>query len=454
MYCNITTNVPRLHGKMIKEIKIIDDKKFDALIVGAGPAGTAAALTIANAGLKVALIERGSYPGAKNVMGGVLYRHAIEKAIPEFWKEAPLERHIIEQQYWLLSKDSNISIGHRSEKFAQEPYNRFTVLRAKFDAWFAKQADNAGAYIIPKTVVKDLILDGGKVVGVSTDRPEGDLFADVVILCDGVNSLLAKKIGLRKEFKNVHLALAVKEIVSMPRGKIEDRFNLEGEEGATIDVYGKVARGMEGTGFIYTNKDSLSVGIGVILSDLVKSRVRPYDLLEEMKNHPAIRRVIAGGEPREYMAHMIPEGGFNAMPRIYADGVLVAGDAAMMVNGFHREGSNLAMTSGRLAGETVIFAKKVDDFGMKTLSRYKDLLEESFILKDLKKYRNLPGHIATHPQLFSTYPEMLNQAADEFLTIDGIPKKDKQRKIRNIVSGHASGWTILKDIYKSWRAFG
>lgn len=444
---------------------ITHDHKFDAVVVGAGPAGTSAALTMARAGLKVALIERGNYPGAKNVMGGVLYRHAAEKLVPEFWKEAPLERHIIEQQYWVLSSDSNVTIGHRSEKFARQPFNRFTVLRAKFDAWFAKQADAAGAYIIPKTVVNDLITRNGQVVGVSTDRPEGDLYADVVILCDGVNSLLAKKVGLRHEkdemisgpprqLDTCNFALAVKEIIAMPRGKIEDRFNLEGDEGATIDIYGEVARGMEGTGFIYTNKESLSVGIGVILADLVRTRIRPYELLEEMKNHPVIKRVIAGGEPREYLAHMIPEGGYRAMPRVYGDGVLVAGDAAMMVNGFHREGSNLAMTSGRLAAETVIDAKEAGDYSAKTLSRYRELLEDSFVLKDLKKYRNLPGYIAAHPEIFSLYPEMINQVADEFLTIDGVPKKEKQRLVWRIIRSHRSPWRILKDIYKSWRAFG
>ncbi len=264
---------------------------------------------MAKAGLKVALIERGSYPGAKNVMGGVIYRQALDEQFPNVWEDAPLERYIIEQRYWILSRDSNISISHRSEKFTKKPYNRFTVLRAKFDAWYAKQAEEAGAYLITKTVVKDIISCDGQVIGVSTDRPDGDIFADVVILCDGANSLLAEKIGLRSKIKTKNLALAVKEIIHMPRGKIEDRFNLESDEGATIDIYGKVARGMQSTGFIYTNKDSLSVGIGVVLSDLVKYRAKPYELLEEMKNHPVIRRIIAGGEPREYLAHMIPEGG-------------------------------------------------------------------------------------------------------------------------------------------------
>jgi len=428
--------------------------KFDSIVVGAGPAGTSAALKMAKAGLKVALIERGSYPGSKNVMGGVIYRQALEDDFPDIWDIAPLERYIIEQRYWILSQDSNISISHRSEKFTKKPYNRFTVLRAKFDAWYAKQAEEAGVYLITKTVVTELLTQDGAVIGVSTDRPDGELLADVVILCDGANSLLAQKIGLRQEIETKNVALAVKEIIHMPRGKIEDRFNLEGDEGATIDIYGKVTRGMEGTGFIYTNKDSLSVGIGVVLSDLVENRARPYELLEEMKNHPAIRRIISGGESREYLAHMIPEGGYKAVPKVYGDGVLIAGDAAMMVNGFHREGSNLAITSGKLAAATVIDAKKTNDFSTRMLSRYRHLLDESFVMMDLKKYRNLPEHIATHPDIFSTYPDMLNEAADEFLTIDGVPKKEKQRRIWKIIKRHRSLKRIAADVYRSWRAFG
>lgn len=387
-------------------------------------------------------------------MGGVIYRQALADSFPQLWDDAPLERYIIEQRYWILSQDSNISISHRSEKFTQRPYNRFTVLRAKFDAWYAKQAELAGVYLITKTVVNDLIIQDGQVIGVATDRPDGELLANVVILCDGANSLLAQKAGLRPEIETKNVALAVKEIVHMERSKIEDRFNLEADEGATIDIYGKVARGMEGTGFIYTNKDSLSIGIGVVLSDLVKSRAKPYELLEEMKDHPAIRRIIAGGEPREYLAHMIPEGGFKAVPKVYGDGVLVAGDAAMMVNGFHREGSNLAITAGKLAAATVVDAKRVNNYSTRALGRYRQLLDESFVMMDLKKYQNLPEHIATHPDFFSTYPDMLNEAAGEFLTIDGIPKKEKQRRIWKIVKRHRSIRRIAADIYKSWRAFG
>lgn len=433
----------------------INSDGFDVIVVGAGPAGTAAAYTLAKAGVKVALIERGIYPGAKNVMGGVIYSQPVDAVIPNFLETAPLERHIIEQQYWLLSPGAAFSTNHRSIEYASQPNSRYTVLRAKFDAWFAAQADAAGACLITNTVVSRLLVDKGRVVGISTDRPQGDLFAPVVILADGVNSLLAQQIGLRGEIDRANLALAVKEIIAMPRGKIEDRFHLEKNEGVTIDLYGNAARGMTATGFIYTNKDSLSVGLGIILKDLVKSNLTPYDLLDEMKNHPTVKPLLAGGEPREYMAHMIPEGGYRAMPKLYSDGVMVAGDAAMMVNGFHREGSNLAMTSGKMAAQTAIEAIENNDFSVRTLSSYETRLNNSFVLKDLRKHRNFPQYVSSRPQFFNLYPQMINDATAEFLTVDSVSKKRKQLRIwREIIKKRRPVRKLLRDIYQGWRAFG
>lgn len=87
------------------------DERFDVIVVGAGPAGAAAAYTMAKSGLKVALIERGEFPGSKNLFGGVVYRKQLEDLIPDFWQEAPLERTIVEQRLWILAEDSAASLG-------------------------------------------------------------------------------------------------------------------------------------------------------------------------------------------------------------------------------------------------------------------------------------------------------------------------------------------------------
>ncbi len=169
-------------------------EKFDSVVVGAGPAGVAAAYTMAKAGLNVLVLEKGEKPGAKNVFGGVIFKHHTEQIAPEFWKTAPIERRVVEYQYWFLSKDSHVLVSHRNQRFNSQ-YNAFTVHRAKFDPWFAKLAEDAGATIINRTTADDVIKDNGRIVGVKTER--GDIYADVVIAADGVNSILARQAGLR-----------------------------------------------------------------------------------------------------------------------------------------------------------------------------------------------------------------------------------------------------------------
>ncbi len=432
-------------------------EKFDAIVVGAGPAGTAAAATMARAGLSVVLLERGEYPGAKNVMGGVMYGRMAAEVVPEFWLQgAPIERVVVEERVWLATEDGAVSLGHRSPHMAFHPDgcpNAFTVLRAKWDRWFAQKAEEAGAFLVPSTTVEDVLWQDGRVVGVRTGREEGDLYADVVVLCDGVNSALVQRARLRDHpVEPHHLALGVKEVVGLPAEVIESRFNLEPGQGATVEIYGAVTQGMSGYGFLYTNRDSVSVGVGVLVSHLMRTRITPYDLLEGLKRHPLVRPLLAGGETLEYSAHAIPEGGLRAMPKLYGDGVLVAGDAAMMVNGLHREGSNLAMTAGRLAGETVIEAKRRGDFSARTLALYAAKLEESFVLKDLRKYRNLPDLVERRPDLFTTYVELANRAAHEMLTVDGVPKRDKQRKIWREVTARRPVWHLVRDLYEVWKA--
>jgi electron transfer flavoprotein-quinone oxidoreductase len=431
----------------------VTDDAFDAIVVGAGPAGTAAAYLLGKAGWQVVLIERGDYPGAKNVMGGILYRQAMEEVIPSFWKEAPVERHINEQRVWILASDSACSFGYKSDQLAREPYNAFTILRARFDPWFAEQAEEAGAILIPQTVVEDLIFEGDRVVGVRTGREEGDLFAPVVILAEGVNSILARKAGLHPEISSHQVALAVKETILLAPEKIEDRFNLEEDEGTAIEIIGENTKGLIGTGFIYTNRESLSVGVGVLLQDLVRSKLAPHDLIEGMKAHPLIRRLLAGGEVQEYAAHLIPEGGWAGIPSLYRNGLMVAGDAAMLVNSIHREGSNMALTSGRLAAETAIRAKAREDFSANALGDYKRALDESFVLQDLRKYRHVSDFFSRQTHFFSLYPQVLNEAAKEMLLVDGASKQEKLQRIREMVFSRRSRWGILKDLYRLWRAF-
>ena len=403
------------------------DEKFDCIVVGGGVAGLSAACVAARGGLKVALVERGIAPGSKNVMGGVLYRQPTEQIFPEFWKSAPVERPVAQQSLWVLGKKGALEIGVKNPARTREPFNAFTVLRAKFDKWLGKQVAGAGALIIPETVATDVITRKGAVVGVRTDREDGDIYADVVIAADGIFSNLALKAGLRKEWRSDQVSLAVKEVIALPSEKIEDRFHLSNGAGATIELVGEASGGLMGIGFIYTNRDSLSVGVGVMLSDLAKHRRNPNDILENLESHEVVRPLLAGGVVREYVAHMIPEGGYESIPRVYTDGMLVVGDAAGLVNSFHREGSNLAMQSGRLAAETAVEAVKKGNFSSRFLSRYRDRLDDSFVMKDMRQYEGLGNYLVKRPQYFTLYPDLVNEVLFEFFSIDSVPKRQKLR---------------------------
>ncbi len=429
-------------------------EEFDVIVVGAGPAGLAAAMTAVRNGMKTIVIERGEFPGAKNVMGGVLYTQPTSRLIPEFYQEAPLERPVVEQRYAFLEGDNAFTAGYRAPAWADPPYNAHTVLRAKFDRWLAKKAEAEGVLIITETVVEDLLYKGDAVVGVRTGRAEGDVRGKVVILAEGVNALIAKKAGLHTQLGPEHVAVAVKEIISLPREKIEDRFCLEEGQGATLELLGGATAGMIGTAFIYTNQDSLSVGIGCLLSEMVKRQANPNDLLERLKAHPFVRKLIQGGETKEYMGHLIPEGGYKAIPKMYRQGVMVVGDAGMLVNGIHREGSNLAMVSGMAAGEVAAGAINSHDLSEQSMKLYQDRLKETFVLKDLYKYRNSAHLFEENPQFFTTYPEILSGAAREFFTVDSMPKADKQKKIWKMVTGKRAKGDLIRDMWKLWRTMG
>ncbi len=431
------------------------EETFDVAIVGAGPAGISAACLLAAKGVKTIVMERGEYPGSKNISGGVLYGYDLAQVLPDYEeKNCPIERNIVESRLWFLSREGGYSLAYRDRVFTGERKNNsFTVGRAKFDRWFAEQARARGALVVCGTGVTDLLRDiHQRVVGVRTDRADGDIRAKVILLADGINSPLAAKTGFRPEPKSYQVALAVKEVVELGEEVIQERFNVEPGNGVTTEILGQVTQGMNGVAVIYTNRKSLSLCIGANLSDLSQHKIRPYEMMESFKEHPMVAPLIAGGKSIEYTAHWIAEGGYDAIPQLCGDGFLIAGDSAMLFNALHREGSNLAMTSGRLAAEAILEARGKGDFSRSGLQGYISRLQNSYILKDLKKYRNFGRFLKTHPELFSSLPEWTSQAAREMITVNGVPKKEKQKVLWHQLRTEIPLMRVLKMLWEGWRS--
>ena len=428
-----------------------EEEKFDAIIVGAGMAGCVAAYVLASQGLEVVLVERGEYAGAKNMTGGRLYAHSMEKVIPGFADEAPLERLIARETITMLTEDDAVSMDFRSNELTADANRSYSVLPAVFDQWLAEKAEEAGASVIYGITVEDIVIRDGRVCGIVAG--EDELLSDAVILADGANSVLARKAGLREEWPAHQVAVGVKELIELPENVITDRFACLPGQGAAGLFVGSPTAGGIGGGFVYTNRTSISVGMVATLSTLVAGERSAPAMLEAFKEHPAIAPLIAGGQMIEYSGHIVLEGGYNMVPKIVGDGILVCGDAAgFCINlGYSVRGMDYAIESGRLAAEAVIAAREKGDFSEAGLARYRELLEESFVMRDLKAYRKFPEFLETTPRLFDEYPHLAADVMRELFVVDGSAKGPLKKSMKAIVKRYGM-WQLLKDVRRGMGA--
>lgn len=398
-------------------------EKIDVVIVGGGLAGLSCAYSLAGEDLTVLVLERGDFSGSKNVTGGRIYLEPIRGLMPDLWEEAPFERHVTKEALTMMAGDSSTTFQLSSQRMNERPYPSYTIIRSTFDRWFADKVMEKGVYVIPEKRVDGLIMDDGRVAGVVTGEEE--IAAEVVVAADGVLSFLAEKAGLRQPFEPQHFAVGFKEVIQLSREKIEDRFGLRGEEGMAYLFIGSLTKGMMGGGFLYTNLESISLGmvIGIDAINKMEPRQEVYRLLDEFKESPEIKKLIEGGTLSEYSAHMITEGGMDVMPRLYSNGILVVGDAAgfglnMLIT---VRGMEYAIASGVMAAEAIKKAKIKGDFSAQSLAYYGDLLRNSFLLKELDTFRHVPS-ILKNPRWFNHYPQAICALYERLMWIDENPK--------------------------------
>ncbi len=289
-----------------------------------------------------------------------------------------------------------------------------------------------------------------------TDRPDGDLRAPVVIACDGVNSFLAKEAGLHPPLDAAHYTVGVKETLRLPKHVIDERFGVRGDHGVDIEILGGTA-GVNGGGFIYTNRESLAVGVVLKLPKLAAQKRRPEEVIAELKSHPGIAPLVEGGELDEYSAHLIPEGGLAMMPEFISDGMLVAGDAAAMclAAGIWLEGVNFAMASGMYAGEATVEALHAGDTSAEGLRGYRRRLEETFVLRDHRKLRRAP-ELVLSDRVQHLYPQMVANTVERMFRVDNpLPKPGLRRIVREEARRAGVRWRDLaRDAWAGFRSYG
>lgn len=406
-----------------------EEMEVDVVIVGGGSAGLSAAIRFQQMVEEhnknnpdntiepmVVVLEKAAEVGAHSLSGAVMNPVALKKLIPDYEERGcPVMTDVDKEGVYYLTSDGAIKAPILPPPFKN--HGNKIVSISQFNRWMGEQAEAMGVNVFAGFSAVEALYDGDKVIGVQTgDRgldkdgnpkenfePGMIIKAGVTIFCDGTRSPLFKrvseKLNLRKGKNPEVFELGVKEVIQLPKGR--------GVEGEVIHTMGfPLSRTVGGT-FIYgLPDDQIVVGLCVYL-DTADPLLDPHRELQKLKTHPFLQEKLAGGEVIAYGGKTLPAGGWFSMPKLYHHGMLVAGDAASMVDVKKLKGIHLAMRAGTLAGETAFDAVLKGDFSEKTLASYDEKIQNSLVKEELWKTRNF--HQTISKGIFLSAPEVAFQ---------------------------------------------
>src|SRR5882762_228447 len=392
--------------------------EMDVVFVGAGPANLSGALHLSrlitrhNEGvasgtingnhlgeIEIGVIEKGASVGAHVLSGAVMDPRALRELIPDFEEQgAPLESPVLEDFLLYLTDKRSFRSPITPPPLKNHGY--YIVSLNRLTGWLGEKCEEAGVNIFPEFPGAEMLYDeADRVIGVRTgdkgiDRegkqkpnfePGVDLLAKVTVLGEGPRGSLTKSLSQRLNLNDGKepqvYSLGIKELWELP----DDRY----PTGRVTHTLGYPSDSKTyGGGWIYGLQNRI-LNIGYVTGlDYRDPLIDPHAEFQRYKQHPTIAKLLEGGKLLRYGAKTIAAGGLYAMPQIYADGVLLVGDCAGFLNSQRLKGIHTAIKSGMLAAETIFHALLKGDYSAQQLSRYETLVQDSWIMPELRRVRN------------------------------------------------------------------
>jgi electron transfer flavoprotein-quinone oxidoreductase len=369
-----------------------DREHYEAVVVGCGPGGAAAAARLAEHGVETLVLERGVEAGSKNVSGGLIYAeesapYTIDDLFDGFREEAA-ERPVTDYRIHNIAGDK-VKTYDLTDLHEHDTDWCDAVLRRKMDAWLEarvhEMTSETGGGVLADVRVNGLLREDGEIIGVTCDELD-PIEADLIVAADGVNSELARDAGLMDWEEPDEWFQGVKAVVDVDPAVVNDRFDVDEDEGVAHLFSGDLFEDVRGGGFLYTNEDSLSIGTVFHLDSLVAQQAEPHELLDALLTHPVMAYWLGDAyDEREYAAKLVPDSKKVAHREPYRERLVLVGDAGgqMQAQGPIIKGMNHAVTAGALAADAFAATRGNTD-PEAAGRRYAQLLEDSGTMAKLR----------------------------------------------------------------------